>query len=127
MLFKSIMKASTVAVTVSVLAGCATIVNDPTVPVALSFSNGQSGQCSLSNTRASYQVTLPATVNVRRARSPLNYNCTTSSGRVAAGAIPSSMEAGKVAASVVFIDLGITDSITEKARTYPASFVIPVQ
>lgn len=110
-----------------ILSGCATIVNDPTVPVALSFSNGQSGACALSNTRASYQVNLPTVVNVRRARSPLTYNCTTKSGRVATGFIPSSVEAGKVAASVVFIDFGITDSITEKGRTYPASYVIPVQ
>ena len=42
------------------------------------------------------------------------------------GSIPSGMEGGKVAASVVFFDLGITDAITDKSRTYPPSFVIPV-
>ena len=124
---KNITKAIALSAAAIVLSGCATIVNDPTVPLALSFSNGQSGQCTLSNTRASYQVNIPSTTNVRRARSPLNYSCTTSSGSTAAGSIPSSMEAGKVGASVLFLDLGITDSITEKGRTYPASFVIPVQ
>ena len=33
----------------------------------------------------------------------------------------------KVAASFVLWDLGITDSVTEKVRTYPASYVIPVK
>ena len=109
------------------LSACATIVNDPTVPVALSFSDGSSGTCTLSNTRASYTVQIPTTENVRRARSGLNYDCTTRSGKKAVGSIPSSVEAEKIAASVVFFDLGITDAITEKGRTYPASFVIPVR
>ena len=109
------------------LSACATIVNDPLVPIALSFSDGSEGTCNLTNTRASYSANLPTTQMVRRARSVLQYNCKTSSGKTGVGSIPSSMEGGKIAASVVFWDLGITDSITEKARTYPASFVIPVQ
>ena len=104
-----------------------TIVNDPTVPVALSFSNGSTGSCTLTNSRASYRVELPTTQMVRRTRSPLQYDCKTKKGKTAVGTIPSSMEGGKIAASVVFWDLGITDSITEKGRTYPASFVIPVR
>lgn len=109
------------------LAGCATIVNDPTVPIALSFSDGSNGSCQVSNARASYEVQVPSTANVRRARSGLNYNCKTTSGKTGVGIIPSSVESEKIAASVVFFDLGITDAITEKGRTYPASFVIPVK
>ena len=112
---------------ISSLSACATIVNDPTVPVALSFSDGTEGNCKLSNTRAAYAVDLPTTQMVRRARSPLAYDCETKSGKSAVGSIPSSMEGGKIAASVLLIDFGITDSITEKGRTYPASFVIPVK
>ena len=41
--------------------------------------------------------------------------------------IPSTLEGGKLAGSVVFFDLGITDSITDKHRIYPSSFVIPVK
>lgn len=108
-------------------AGCASIINDPTVPLALAFSDGSSGVCNIANTRATYQVEVPATQMVRRARSPLNYNCKTKSGKVATGSIPSSIEGAKLGASVLFLDLGITDSITEKARTYPTSFVIPVK
>jgi len=109
------------------VAGCATITNDENVPVALSFSDGSEGTCDLSNTRASYSMDMPGTQMVRRARSPLSYECETQSGKSAVGAIPSSVESAKVAASVVFLDLGITDAITEKGRTYPASFVVPVK
>jgi hypothetical protein len=36
------------------------------------------------------------------------------------------MEGGKLAASVVFFDFGITDAITDKHRTYQGNIVIPV-
>ena len=39
----------------------------------------------------------------------------------------SSIDAAKMGASVVIWDLGITDAITDKAREYPVSFVIPVK
>ena len=56
----------------------------------------------------------------------LKFNCKTVDGKTGFGSIPSEIESGKLAGSVVFFDLGITDSITDKHRTYPASFVIPV-
>ena len=40
----------------SILISCASIVNDPNVPVTLSFSDGSSGNCKLNNKRASYSV-----------------------------------------------------------------------
>ncbi len=122
------MKSIAIATSIlAVMSGCATITNDAYVPIALSFSDGSRGDCTVTNTRATYTVEMPATQMVRRARSPLSYNCKTSSGKVASGVIPSSIEGAKVAASVVFIDFGITDAITEKGRTYPSSFVIPVK
>ena len=105
---------------------CATIVNDPTVPVALSFSNGNSGTCSLTNKRVSLTVSIPGTHDIRRSDDDLKYNCTTDSGKNVVGTIKSSIEGEKLGASVVFFDLGITDAITDKHRTYPPSFVIPV-
>ena len=63
---------------------------------------------------------------VRRSDDSLRYNCKTDSGKKGFGSIPSEMEGGKMAASVVFFDLGITDAITDKHRTYTPSFVIPV-
>ena len=109
-----------------ILSGCATITNDAMVPVALSFSNGDSGECILSNKRQTLTVDLPTTTRIRRSDDDLRYDCTTSKGSRAVGGIPSSM-GGKILASAVFIDFGITDSITDKHREYPASFVIPVK
>ncbi|MFL2547255.1 MAG: SHOCT domain-containing protein, partial [Candidatus Rariloculaceae bacterium] len=47
-------------------------------------------------------------------------------GRDAAGSIASVM-GGKIVASAVFIDFGITDAITDMHRQYAASFVIPIE
>ena len=109
------------------LTSCATIVNDPNVPVALSFSDGSDGECRLTNKRGSWGGEVPNTYMIRRSDDALRYDCETDEGKKGYGSIPSSMEGGKMAASVFFWDLGITDSITDKHRTYPPSFVIPVK
>ena len=106
---------------------CATVVNDPTVPVALSFSDGSEGTCSLSNKRIAISADIPGTHNIRRSDDDLRYDCETEDGKKAVGTIKSSIEGEKLGASVLFIDLGITDAITDKHRTYPSSFVIPVK
>ena len=106
-------------------ASCASIVNDANVPVTLSFSDCSNGNCKLNNKRAAYSVEVPGTTMVRRSDDPLRYDCKTKSGKEAYGSIPSEIEGEKLAGSVL-IDLGITDAITDKHRTYPASFVIPV-
>ena len=108
------------------LTSCATIVNDANVPVALSFSDGSSGECQLSNKRVSLNVKIPSQPMVRRSDDALKFNCNTAAGKTGFGSIPKEIESGKLAGSVVFFDLGITDSITDKHRTYPSSFVIPV-
>ena len=110
-----------------ILTSCATIVNDANIPVALSFSDGSSGECQLSNKRISLSVKIPSQPLIRRSDDPLRFNCQTASGKKGFGSIPSTIEGGKLAGSVIFWDLGITDSITDKHRIYPASFVIPVQ
>ena len=110
-----------------ILTSCATIVNDANVPVALSFSDGSTGTCQLTNKRVSLEVSIPSTPMVRRSDDSLRYNCTTKSGKKGFGSIPSEIESGNLAGSVVFFDLGITDSITDKHRTYPSSFVVPVK
>ena len=108
------------------LSSCATIVNDANIPVALSFSDGSSGTCKLSNKRAQYQVDVPGTHMIRRSDDALKYDCETNDGKKGFGSIPSEIESGKLAGSVVFFDLGITDSITDKHRTYTPNFVVPV-
>ena len=109
------------------LTSCATIVNDANVPVTLSFSDGSSGSCKLSNKRMQYQVDIPGTHQIRRSDDALKFDCKTENGKTAFGSIPSEIEDGKLAGSVVFFDLGITDSITDKHRTYTPNFVIPVK
>lgn len=107
------------------LSGCATLTNDDNVPVALSFSSGESGTCHLSNKRQTQTVNLPTTAQVRRSDDDLRYTCKTKKGKEVVGAIQSTM-GGKIVASAVFLDFGVVDAITDKHREYPASFVIPV-
>jgi len=56
------------------------------------------------------------TVAVRRSDDALKWRCKTSDGRETTGSIPSTMDA-KIVASAVFLDFGITDSITDKHRS----------
>ena len=109
------------------LSGCATIVNDSHIPLTISFADGSTGQCNFKNKRGVQPSQIPTTsALIRRSDDPLVYDCTTEDGRKATGSIRSEMEGGKLAASVVFWDLGITDSITDMHRTYQGNIVIPV-
>ena len=108
------------------LVSCATIVNDANVPVSLSLSDGSDGECRLTNKRVSLSGKVPATFMVRRSDDSLRIECTSESGKKGMASIPSEIEGAKLAGSVVFFDLGITDSITDKHRTYASSFVVPV-
>jgi len=106
--------------------GCATLTSDAMTPVALSFGDGSSGECHLTNKRGNWTTDIPATVSVRRSDDSLQYQCETLDGRESVGSIASTVGA-KIVASAVFIDLGITDAITDKHREYTPSFVIPVE
>ncbi len=109
------------------LSGCATIVNDPNIPLTLSFSGGSSGQCTFKNKRGVWSSAIPTQgVMIRRSDDALIYECTTEDGREVVGFVKSEIEGGKLAASAVFWDFGITDSITDKHRTYQGNIVIPV-
>jgi hypothetical protein len=113
-------------VALTFVSACATLTNDENVPVALSFSDGSRGECTLRNKRWANEVDIPSTVMVRRSDDNLQYDCKSSKGGKAVGGIPSTM-GGKIVASAVFLDFGIVDSITDKHREYPASFVIPMK
>lgn len=109
------------------LTGCATIVNDSYIPLAISFSDGGSGECDFKNKRGTWSSNIPTTnVMIRRSDDALVYDCTTSDGRKVTGTIRSEIEGEKMAASIIFWDLGITDAITDKHRTYQGNVVIPV-
>ena len=112
--------------TVVATSGCATLTNDAMTPIALSFSDGTNGECKLHNKRGTWDAFLPTVQMIRRSDDVLRYECITRDGRSAFGSIQSTIGA-KIIASAVFLDLGIVDSITDKHREYPASYVIPVK
>ena len=108
------------------LTSCASITNDAYVPMAISLSDGSSGTCHISNKRMAIQVAIPSSPMIRRSDDNLVLRCKTEDGREGFASVPSSM-GGKIVASAVFLDFGITDAITDKHREYPASFVVPVK
>lgn len=110
-----------------IIAGCATIVNDPNIPLAFNFSDGSSGECTFRNKRGVWTSEIPtSSAMIRRSDDALMYDCKTDDGREAKGSIRSEIEGEKMAASIIFWDLGITDAITDKHRTYQGNVVISV-
>ena len=107
--------------------GCASITNDSMIPLTLTFSNGENGKCKLRNKRFAAEVEIPSTTMVRRSDDVLVYECTTDSGKESYGNITSENDALKFGTSILFFDLGITDAITDKHRTYQSNIVIPVK
>jgi len=120
------MKKLLITVLTTGIVGCATLTEDAMTPVALSFSDGTNGKCNLHNKRGAWSTHVPTTISVRKSDDALKYECETGDGQKAAGEIPSKM-GGKIVASAVFLDFGITDAITDKHRQYPVSFVIPIE
>lgn len=111
-------------VSVMLLPACATLTNAPNVPIRLSFSGGETGTCTLINKRGEWRVGVPSRVEVRRSDDSLNYDCRTENGKKAFGYIESGVDSAKSLTSFVYIDLGVTDAVTDMHRTYPDTFVI---
>ena len=121
------LKLNMAALSAVVLSGCASIVNDSNIPVTASFSDGSNGECHFQNKRGAWSADMPGTVLIRRSDDALIYRCETQDGRNTTGSIVSEIEGAKFGASVIFMDLGITDAITDKHRTYQHNIVIPVR
>ena len=120
-------KAFVAAIATFTLLGCATIVNDSHIPLTVSFSDGSKGHCTFKNKRGTWSSDIPTTgVMIRRSDDALAYDCVTEDGMASSGSVRSEMEGEKLAASVVFLDLGITDAITDMHRTYQGIIVLPV-
>ena len=119
---------SILASAITLLIGCASIVNDSHIPLDFVFEDGSEGECKFQNKRGSWTCDMPCKgVMIRRSDDNLVYNCTTVDGKELNGAIKSQVEGGKMAASVIFWDLGITDSITDKHRRYQNNVIIPME
>ena len=121
------MKNTTAIISLLCFSGCASIVNDANIPLTFSFSDGTEGKCVLDNKRGRWEVDLPGTTMIRRSDDALKYECVTEDGRESIGSLASKMDSAKFGASVIFIDLGITDAITDKHRDYERNIVIPVK
>ncbi len=123
---KNNMKLLAMGVCSCAFVSCATLTEDSNDQIAMSFSDGSNGSVKLRNKRGNWDYQLPSTVSVRKSDDVLHYDAKTSDGRSATGSIPSRM-GGKIVASAVFLDFGIVDSITDKHREYPDSYVIPIR
>ena len=77
------------------LSSCASITNDAYVPISLSFSDGSSGTCFISNKRMSLETNIPGTAMVRRSDDNLNLRCKTEYEQEANASIPSTI-GGKI-------------------------------
>ena len=77
---KEMKKIIIILISIFTLTSCGTIVNDPNVPVSLSFSDGSDGECKLNNKRAAYSVNIPSTTMVRRSDDALRFDCLSDNG-----------------------------------------------
>ena len=108
------------------LTGCATLTNDPNQAIEFVAPWCKDGQlqCSAQNKRGSWTFSPRETVYIRRSDDVLNIRCTGGGeGREYVQSIPSRI-GGKIVASAVFLDFGITDAITDKHREYPVQIVL---
>jgi hypothetical protein len=127
MKFKNIIAQLAAIGLVSLASGCATIVNDANIPLEFSFSDGCSGECTFKNKRGVWSSPIQSQgVMIRRSDDDLLYECKTEDGRQVSGSVLSEVEGGKMAASIIFWDLGITDAITDKHRNYQRQVIIHV-
>ena len=92
--------------------------NDPTVPVSFeTLKNCKTEmRCEASTKRGTYVFEPPQTIQVRRSDDAMQIRCTAKgTEEVLTQTVESDYEGGKMTASVLFLDFGITDSITEHA------------
>ncbi len=105
------------------LTGCATLTNDAMQQIEfIAPQCATTIPCNATNKRGRWQFYAPATVPIRRSDDLLVVRCRTNRG-IHTQSVKSRSDA-KIVASAVFIDLGITDAITDKHREYPQQVII---
>jgi hypothetical protein len=107
------------------LSGCGTLMNDAMIPISFATSTGEKANCIFRNKRGTWQSDIPASVMIRRSDDVLNIECETPDGRKGVGFLQSKMGA-EIVASAVFLDLGITDAITDMHRSYDSSYIVNI-
>ena len=104
--------------------GCATIVNDAMIPVEFVPQGCTTLECKATNKRGSWDFNAPGTVMIRRSDDTLQVSCQRADGETFTTMVRSEIEGAKLAGSVIFFDLGITDSITDKHRIYTSQVLL---
>ena len=116
-----------VAVTTTIATGCATLTTDSHQPISFltpGCSSETKLECTASNKRGSWQFMPPTQMGIRRSDDPLRVTCVDAQGQRHDVSVDSEINA-KIVASAVFLDLGITDAITDHHRDYPTQIIIP--
>ena len=115
------------AVAIPLLAGCASITNDPNQQISFKAPGCKKGavSCMARNKRGSWSFDVPATVPIRRSDDVLHIECEDEQGERHNESVNSRM-GGKIVASAVFLDFGIVDSITDKHREYPEQIILQI-
>ena len=115
------------AFAIPLLAGCASITNDPNQQISFKAPGCKKGavSCTAKNKRGSWSFEVPSTVPIRRSDDVLHIECVDDQGERHTDSVNSRM-GGKIVASAVFLDLGITDSITDKHREYPEQIILQI-
>ena len=105
----------------AILTGCATLTNHATQPVHFAAPGCETSEaiCLAYNKRGSWLLDPPETIFVRRSDDPLSVVCEQPGGETYRNATPSRI-GRKFVASVILLDLGLTDAITDRHREYPA-------
>ena len=109
------------------VAGCASITNDPNQQISFKAPGCKKGavSCTARNKRGSWSFEVPSTVPIRRSDDVLHIECEDDQGGRHTETVSSRM-GGKIVASAVFLDFGIVDSITDKHREYPEQIILQI-
>ena len=114
-------------IVIPLFAGCASLTNDPNQQISFKAPGCKKGavSCTARNKRGAWSFEVPATVPIRRSDDALHIECEDDQGGRHAESVNSRM-GGKIVASAVFLDLGITDAITDKHREYPEQIILQI-
>ena len=114
-----------VVIPTALIAGCATITNDPTQQIEFVAPGCKDVKvsCTAQNKRGVWTFDAPAMVDIRRSDDNLSVTCTDPEGNETVQSIPSEI-GGKIVASAIFLDFGIVDAITDKHREYPTQILL---
>ena len=107
--------------------GCATLTNDSHQSISFKAPGCKPHivTCKAWNKRGTWEFSIPERVPIRRSDDILRIECADEKGQVYTDQVASRI-GGKIVASAIFLDLGITDAITDKHREYPEQIILQI-